>query len=676
MAEEKEIDIRRFLRGTKRMWWIFAISMIFFITVGIAYWVCSMPVFISNSTILIEDDSNSGGGGGMMSLMKTFSIGGFGSSSVDNEIVLINSNDVFLRTVKELELNREYILRRGLAKEMLYKDTPIKLEAPQSMMDTLSKAMKIQVDINGPKADIKVNRGRFSRTITEMHGVTLPTTVKTPYGSFQIVRTDKYTGETCRVDIILMGYEAAAQFLREEVTIAAASKISSAIELSYECGSKQMGQDVLNCIMGIYNDKRLRRKHTSANEQMEFLDKRINELSAIISTGQQEMADYKQRYNLMGIEQQAQILAESTEKNRSEAVKLQAQELYYEELLRSLRNPSKADALLPVFSGEAYNMIKDYNDLLLRKKELERTAKSNNTALNSLSDQVAEMRITVIDNINGLLRSAQLANKENTNLINQAYGRLHSLPVYEKEYLTLFRDQQIENELYLFLIEKRESALLQLYSQNTLGFVIDEAYSGIKPINTKKILVLAVCILLGILVPILIIIWRMHHGLNRIYSGMDVAFIDVEKHTVDSNSTPESSAEMRTLLTEHSRKHIYIGCFGDCEEEVKLLYRAYEDIGSSIREITCSELHLPLNNDSLLRPEFQDSINDSISKETVTFIRVPEPKNSYELISEINASESCILLIVHSGSISRPDVKKYLRGIRTDHIYLIIIHNN
>ena len=132
--EKDSLDLRRHIRAIKQGKWWFLGSILFFGTLAIFYYAKHMPQYVINSSMLLEDESDGGGSlkkaGGMAQMMRTFSVGGFGSASIDNEIEIVKSHDVMMRTVKTLGLNRTYLEKDGLKKEILYKTSPVMLEAP------------------------------------------------------------------------------------------------------------------------------------------------------------------------------------------------------------------------------------------------------------------------------------------------------------------------------------------------------------------------------------------------------------------------------------------------------------------------------------------------------------------------------------------------------------------
>lgn len=98
-ADDRALDLRRFFRTVKKLRWVYVASLVFFLGLAITYCIVKFPQYEVKATLLIEDPAGErgiSGAGGMATMMRTFSVGGFGGSSVNNELQLINSHDVRL----------------------------------------------------------------------------------------------------------------------------------------------------------------------------------------------------------------------------------------------------------------------------------------------------------------------------------------------------------------------------------------------------------------------------------------------------------------------------------------------------------------------------------------------------------------------------------------------------
>ena len=183
-------------------------------------------------------------------------------------------------------------------------------------------------------------------------------------------------------------------------------------------------------------------------------------------------------------------------KTDEEILAMNIQRSMLNDILKQLKNPEKKYSLIPMAEtlgdGGAASVIGNYNALILRRLEVSKSAKADNIVLKSLTEQIDALRETAIENVNRTLDNLQIKystiNKENS----KYKGRLNTLPKYEQEYIDLMRDKELKNALYMFMLEKRENALLKLNNTQELGFIFEPAYSAIRPNMTKKYLILGV----------------------------------------------------------------------------------------------------------------------------------------------------------------------------------------
>lgn len=511
--ENDKIDLRKYIKAIKRGWIWGLISFVVILGLVITYCVIKMPQYESYAMMLIEDDSDKGArsmGGGMASLMRSFSIGGFGSSSVDNEIVIVKSHAVKKNVSSRLGLNRTYIERKGLKKELLYKSSPVLIEAPNQLFDTLQTTFKIRLNIKGEKVDIVASRGRFSNDLASKEEATLPCSFETPYGVFQILKSDTFCDNIDKtIDVIVSGDDIVASGLNDKVLeVDFRTKKADVIELTILDPSKERGQDILNALMSSYNERRKGRRNETASAEVKFLDDRIFTLGNDLAVAENKVAEFKSGNKLVDIGTEVSMLIRQDKATDEEIIAMNIQKIMLEDILKQLNNPDKKYSLIPMAEslgdGGAAEVISDYNKLILKRLEIVKSAKSDNVALSGLTEQIDALRETAIENVNRTLDNLQIkyasVNKENT----KYKDRLNTLPQYEQEYIDLMRDRELKNALYMFLLEKRESAMLKLNNTQELGFVFEPAYSAVKSYKNTLYMILGVGFVLSIAIGLVL----------------------------------------------------------------------------------------------------------------------------------------------------------------------------
>ncbi len=512
---EDKIDLTKYLNAIKKGWIWYAISAVVFLGIAITYCAMKMPQYESYSRMLIESDSDNGASkmGGMASFMRTFSIGGFGSSSVDNEILIVDSYSLKKEMVSRLGLNRTYIERKGLGKSLLYKNTPIILDAPSQLFDTLESAFKVRVELKNGLANIKATKGLLGKVIAEKKDATLPCVFDTPYGKFQVLKTSNYDEkENSTIDVIVQGDALVVGGFSKILTVGYASKKADGIDFEIVDASKERGRDILNTMMSLYNEKRKGRRNETAASEVEFLEGRITLLSKELDEAENKVASFKKDNNLVDIGAEVSVLFQKDKMTDAEMLAISVQRSILETILVQLKNPDKKYTLIPMVEslGEAgaSSAIGNYNELILKRMAMSESAKKDNVALKTLTEQIDALRESAIENVNRTLDNLTIkynsANKENL----KSRNRLSTLPQKEQEYVDLLRDKELKNALYMFLLEKRESAMLKLNNNQELGFVYEPAYSAIKPVMTKTYVALGVALALVLLTGTFISIIR------------------------------------------------------------------------------------------------------------------------------------------------------------------------
>ena len=88
---------------------------------------------------------------------------------------------------------------------------------------------------------------------------------------------------------------------------------------------------------------------------------------------------------------------------------------------------------------------------------------------------------------------------------NEITGKLSNIPTQEREYINMKRQQEIKQQIYLFLLQKQEENAMLLANAVPKGLIIDDAFSFSEPLGMSKKVILLIAFLLGILLPVTII---------------------------------------------------------------------------------------------------------------------------------------------------------------------------
>ncbi len=507
VRREDYFDFGALFSKYKRFWWLFVASFVGCVFCACFYLYIKRPVYQINSTILVSQDEDGGGMGA--AIVKNLSLGSM-SSKVDDEILVVNALSLARDMVRELKLNRSYKLHTGFMKNIdMYNRTPITVDAPDAVFDTLTYSMKFRIKVDeAGKININVKKGMF-KTLADVEATKFPVTVKTIYGMYVVNSTSNYRkGEEVDLKVTVGGFQEVAEDYNEKISASIASKKSNGIQLLFEDVDVQRGKDILNKIVELYNRRCQADKDAMALNTGKFIDERLNIIYNDLSTSEADIEKYKRDNNL--VDMQTDVATMYGRRNIGENSKTQLNTQYeIMKMVKEFVNDPKNDYTMIPFSvgqtSEAGGPVDMYNQLVLERTKLASSAKANNITLKAMDEQLMLVRANVRKAVDKALDGLRIQIAQSSAVENKAQGKLGQIPAKEREFRQLYRQQAIKNELYTFLLQKREENALVLAATTPKGKIVDKAYAYSEPIAPKKGLVLFIGVFFGLLIPVVIL---------------------------------------------------------------------------------------------------------------------------------------------------------------------------
>ncbi len=478
-------NLMKYVTTCIRSWYIFLACIVLCAGLLVTYVAIKTPAVEVEASLMLKE----GGGGSSFMLgeiARSFSIGDMfgGSSTTDNESALLKSHTVFLRTVKDLGLNTMYSYRRfGFRWVPLPTSTPIKLISPENASDTISTPLLFMLTReSGDKWSVVV-KDNIGKILKEK-SLTLPTTLSTPYGKFTLEKTKYYktknSEDISKLRILFMSDVAAADVYQELVNIYVPDRKADFINLSFVTPDAKFGKTLLDEIIRNYTDVANVYKTDVSNQSLDLVNQRLEKLVDELSVSEQDLEKFKLANNLTDVEVDAKYLMTKT--GELETALLQAQTQY--EVVKLTRdfisNPKNNFELIPELipsvnaSGEsAPTQIGRYNEMILERMQLLSDAKSNSQVVKKLDEQIDAMRANIISSVNRMYENSRLALNDLKSENAKTKSRVGELPVIERKYITLKRDNMLMEQMYLFLLQQREELNMSISTRSFPAQIVD-----------------------------------------------------------------------------------------------------------------------------------------------------------------------------------------------------------
>lgn len=517
------IDIKALLKQYLSKWYLFVISLIVCGSLAYVYVKVKQPVYGVRANLLIKTESGGAAGalaGEMGALGDLFGADG----NVEDEIFVISSHSLYADVAKRLRTNIIHSVERNfLSDELAYPAYPVDVVPQEGMLDTLATAIsfKVSVDALG-KADITAKMKK--NKVLNVKKVDLPYVASTPLGNFTVTATPTYPqGEAVKTTILVTGYDAAAEMISEDVHSEIGSKRSNLIALSINTTNPDYGKDILNAIITLYNQRGIVEKNNQGELTSTFLTSRIALIADELNDIESQIEKYKQDRGITNLQSDMEYSFQKKGKLEEQLLNMQSVLDVLEFTYEFLRNPSNAFELLPALSDNdaLQASVSAYNELILERIELLHSAHEGSPAVRTLEEKIDMMRSNIVSSVNRNIAQQRMAIAEINKEFSSTSDGLENVPAVEREWRTLYRQQTLKAQLYIFLLQRQEENAMMMANATPKAQLVDKAYVLSEPLGMKKKMILLIAIFFGMLIPpIIIYLRKLVH--NRFETRQDV----------------------------------------------------------------------------------------------------------------------------------------------------------
>lgn len=494
------------LKYSKHWKW-FLISVVLCLFVAIAYIKTVDPTYYVLSNIKLRTDEE--GTKIASSLVRSFGLGSIaGSENISDESAVISSQTHMRDMIYSLGLHTTYDLKSFPFDKSLYNTSPLVLDVPRSLMDTLSMPIEFKVKVNEDKSlEVKVEAD--DENIGEYKLTSLPAEVKTIYGSFYFKYSGKSIGKSSyKLDINLFGLDYAAEKFKERITVAPTTDKSDLIYLSIKDVDRQRGRDILNKLVELYNEDAKLEKNEEAENTATFIKDRIDLLAVELNVLEKKLEEFKRINGITDIAVESRAFIDKYHDLQEKTTEANIQMDIAAMLDKYVNNPQNKYELIPTNTGVlagTLEAIRAYNSTVLERNRLLQNTTESNPVLISLNEQIDLLRKNVQISVSNAKRDLTMRKKDWSGLEGEMQSRMSEMPKQQREYIEMERQRQVKSDLYVFLLTKMEETQLTLASTTPKAKVIDGAYNIWKPIAPRKVMVLAIAFFIGCLLPVIIL---------------------------------------------------------------------------------------------------------------------------------------------------------------------------
>lgn len=497
------IDYGDLLKPYLKNWKWFVIAVVIAMTLGFLKIRYSVPEYAIQAKIQILEDKNSGS---ELGAFADLGILGGGRNNVLDEIESLNSRTNLIEIVKKLGLNKKIIALGQIKNSELYDNPPINVNflAHDSIVHnsnaeffiTLSSKTSFEFsnDEKGPVQSVS-----FGKPVTTTVGEVIITPNVLDIASF---KGKKYK-------VVLNPLTAVAGYYQTKILISVMDDLSNIIYISLEDAIQQRGIDVINALVSNYNQNAVEDKKAIADRTSNFIDDRIANIYGNLSTVDQSAEDFKSGRGIADIAAQTNVNLNIGAANQQELQNATVQ-LDIASSMKDIIDNQEGYDLLPSNIGLADASIaattERYNELALERKRLLESSNEKNPIIVNLDQQLAGLKRSMQSSLGSVTNNLGLQVNNLSSQMSRINSRIYSAPKNERALRDITRQQQTSEQLYLYLLQKREESQITFASASPKSKIIDNAYLASRfPVSPKKPIILLASMILGLLVPFSVI---------------------------------------------------------------------------------------------------------------------------------------------------------------------------
>ena len=321
---------------------------------------------------------------------------------------------------------------------------------------------------------------------------------------FTLTLNDSLKINNKEFNIVSRSLDNSTTILKNRIKAIPASKNGEIINLSISGTNKKRNDAVLNTLINVLIEDRIKDQQQLSEASIKFIDKRLTILKKSIDSISKETIKYQLENNIYNSAEQTSNALNKMVKENEVSFNLKIQLQIANSLLEYLKNQQNFDILpanIGVEDAGINELLLSFNTLVMDRNNLLVSATKESPIVSQINEKLKNLKNASLKGINRYIKNLQvsLSNYQKTN--NESLEYISTFP--QKEYIlrTLAREFKFAEDLLVFLSQRKEEASISFVSVLPNLKVLSYGIANNKPIAPINRTIYIGALIIGLLIP-------------------------------------------------------------------------------------------------------------------------------------------------------------------------------
>lgn len=509
---EDDIELKVILFNYLKYWPFIAICTLVCVLAAFLFNKYATPVYMVQSSVIVTEEPQALGSEifdavGMMPI----------KNNVENEIGILKSYTLAEEAITELGLDVFYFTDDLLMSSQVHAGVPVDVDVDWTHKQLVNGKFLIEVLDSqtfsfmpeGDDFELFNPFDPFYKTEIKDIPEHNPTysfgeTIESEYLNIKVESNNAQAGD--RILIQLVDTPSLALFLKDKISVTPTNKQASILNISFETPVRRMGEQYLNKLMEVYLQRELDEKNKAAENTIRFIEDQLSGITDSLAFFEGSLEKYRSENKIFNLsEEGSQIFLrlQELEKDKSQAeISLR----YFQTLQNYVNKDNASDIVAPAIIGNTdpllQSLVVKISELQAEKMRLSNNFSEEAPPIREINSQIRNTKNALQENVQSSIRNTNTYLQEINSQIKRVEKEINSLPETERRLLGIQRKFTVNENIYVYLLQKRAESEITRASNMPKNSILDLARAGQEPVFPKKITNLIIGLAIGLIFSI------------------------------------------------------------------------------------------------------------------------------------------------------------------------------